>query len=130
MKNESIARTVVVLLIIIAVGIPFVGRWKTNRSQQNTIEIHARTFENGSWSVDTIQVKVGEPVNIRLTSDDVVHGFAVGGYSMNPLELIPGENVEATLIFDKPGMYTFFCNRWCSPDHTRMRGVVEVLPED
>ena len=33
---------------------------------------------------------------------------------------------EVTLTFDKPGKYTFYCTRWCSANHWRMRGTIEV----
>lgn len=128
MKKENLARSLVIIFIIIAISIPIVGQWLIDDKQGNTIELHARTFENGGWSEDTIQTQVGEPIRIRITSEDVVHGFAVGGYNLTPLEVMPGEFVEITLKFDKPGEYTFFCNRWCGPNHTRMRGTIEVLP--
>ncbi|PKN98440.1 MAG: hypothetical protein CVU42_12065 [Chloroflexi bacterium HGW-Chloroflexi-4] len=128
MKKEIIARSLVVFFIIIAISIPFVGRWLISRKQGTIIDLHARTFENGGWSMDTLQTRVGVPIRIRMTSEDVVHGFAIGGYEMIPLEVTPGEFVETTLTFDKPGEYTFFCNRWCSPNHTRMRGIIEVMP--
>jgi hypothetical protein len=38
----------------------------------------------------------------------------------------PGEITEVTLNFDRPGKYTFYCTRWCSINHWRMRGVIEV----
>lgn len=128
MKKEILARSLVVFFIVIAISIPFVGRWLNSRKQGNIIELHARTFENGGWSMDTLQTRVGVPIRIRMTSEDVVHGFAIGGYEMIPLEVTPGEFVETTLTFDKPGEYTFFCNRWCSLNHTRMRGIIEVMP--
>ena len=33
---------------------------------------------------------------------------------------------DITLTFDKPGIYTFFCTRWCGVNHWRMRGTIEV----
>lgn len=126
MKKELFARYLVIFFILVAVSIPIVGRWLTSKDQEDTIELHARTFENGSWSIDHINVKVGEPIRLRITSEDVVHGFAIGGYALTPLEVLPGEFVEATLTFDEPGEYTFFCTRWCGPSHTRMRGTIEV----
>ncbi|MHB8089853.1 MAG: cupredoxin domain-containing protein [Anaerolineaceae bacterium] len=130
MKKEILARSLVVFFIVIAFSVPFVGRWLNSQKQGNIIDLHARTFENGGWTMDTLQTRVGEPIHIRLTSEDVMHGFAVGGYNLTPIEVMPGEFVETTLAFDKPGEYTFFCNRWCSPTHTRMRGTIEVLPAD
>lgn len=126
MKKENLARFLVVFFIIIAVAIPVVGRLVTSKDRENTTELHARVFENGSWSTDRIEAVVGEPVHLRMTSEDVVHGFAVGGYTLTPIKILPGEFVETTLTFEKPGEYTFFCTRWCGPNHTRMRGTIVV----
>lgn len=126
MRNEYLARILVVFFIIVAVAIPVVGRLITAKDRENIIDLRARVFENGSWSLQRIDATVGEPVRLRMTSEDVVHGFAVGNYPLTPIELIPGEYAEATLTFDKPGEYTFFCNRWCGSSHTRMRGIIVV----
>lgn len=128
MKKEILARLLVLVLVLTAISIPIAGRWFTTTQQRNMINIHARVFENGSWGMNTIQTNVGNPILIRLTSEDVVHGFAVGGYEMTSLEVMPGEYTETTLMFDTPGEYTFFCTRWCGPFHTRMRGTIQVLP--
>jgi hypothetical protein len=40
--------------------------------------------------------------------------------------VIPGEMTDVTLVFDQPGKYTFYCTRWCSVNHWRMRGTIEV----
>jgi mono/diheme cytochrome c family protein len=42
------------------------------------------------------------------------------------VDVIPGEITEVTLTFDRPGKYTFYCTRWCSVNHWRMRGTIEV----
>jgi mono/diheme cytochrome c family protein len=31
-----------------------------------------------------------------------------------------------TLTFDRPGKYIYYCTRWCSVNHWRMRGTIEV----
>jgi mono/diheme cytochrome c family protein len=76
--------------------------------------------------LDAINATVGQPLHLRLTSDDVIHSFAVGQTDWPALDIRPGEIVETNLLFDKPGRYTFFCARWCGPNHWRMRGVIEV----
>ena len=79
--------------------------------------------------LDTIQAKVGQPVHLHITSDDVVHGFAIGKSDQPSLEIIPGSFTDTTLTFDQPGKYTFYCTRWCGSNHWRMRGTIEVTGE-
>jgi hypothetical protein len=59
----------------------------------------------------------------------VTHGIAIGpGLGIDLGHVDPGQVVEITLTFDRAGTYTFYCNTWCSPNHWRMRGVVDVYP--
>jgi mono/diheme cytochrome c family protein/plastocyanin len=88
--------------------------------------IHARVAENGGWTPDVLRAKVGEPLRLRLTSDDVVHGFAVGRMDMESVDVMPGKVTDVMLSFDKPGTYTFYCTRWCGLNHWRVRGTIEV----
>ena len=125
MKKEGLARWIVILLVLAAVVVPL-GSWWLSKDQGAKIELHARMPENGGWSVDTIQAKVGQPIHLRLISDDVVHGFAVGRSDQPALDIIPGEFTETILTFDRPGKYIFYCNRWCGANHWRMRGTIEV----
>ena len=54
-------------------------------------EIHARMPENGGWSPETLHAEVGQPLRLRLTSDDVLHSFAIGQTGrIEPLDLLPG----------------------------------------
>ena len=54
------------------------------------------------------------------------HSLAIGHSDQPPVDVNPGEISEVTLTFDRPGKYTFYCTRWCSINHWRMRGVIEV----
>jgi mono/diheme cytochrome c family protein len=71
-------------------------------------------------------VPVGQPLRLRLTSDDVTHGFAIGQSDLPALDVEPGKVIETTLTFDRPGKYVFYCTRWCGLGHWRMRGAIEV----
>jgi mono/diheme cytochrome c family protein/plastocyanin len=127
MKKETLARFIVIGLVLIAVAVPLGGKLLAIiRDRANTIDLHASTPENGGWSVDKIQVGVGQPLHLHMTSDDVVHGFAIGKSDRAALEILPSEYVDTTLTFDKTGTYTFYCTHWCGPNHWRMRGTIEV----
>ncbi len=120
MKLSEFAARVLVLSAAVAVG--GASLWFWNR----TPLIHARMANNGGWSPDVLQAQVGKPLHLRLTSDDVTHGFAVGQMDMQSVDIEPGKVAEATLTFGKPGTYTFYCTRWCGINHWRMRGTIEV----
>jgi len=117
--SEFISRFLIVAGILLAVGAPLF-LWA------RTPLIHARMAEDGGWNPDVIQAEVGKPLHLKITSDDVVHGFAVGQMEMQSVDILPGKVTDITLSFDKPGIYTFFCTRWCGLNHWRMRGTIEV----
>jgi len=118
-RSELLSRILVITGIIIAIGAPLYF-WTS------TPLIRARMPENGGWSPNVVHANVGEPLRLKLTSDDVVHGFAVGLMDMQSVDILPGKVTEVTLTFDKPGIYTYYCTRWCGPNHWRMRGTIEV----
>ncbi len=121
MKSERIARVLIVLLVV---GLPSVA--VIARSSPGAIELHGSIADNGGWNPANLSVGVGQPIHLRLTSDDVMHGFAIGQSDRAPIDVSPGKMTETTLIFDKPGKYTFYCTRWCGINHWRMRGTIEV----
>lgn len=124
MRSERIARGFVIGLLLGLVLMVLLSRWQVTTSQG--IEIHARMPEAGGWSPTDLKATVGEPLQLRLVSDDVLHGFAIGQSDDPAIDLPPGKVVETTLTFVRPGKYTFYCTRWCGPDHWRMRGTIEV----
>ncbi len=117
--SELFSRIFIGAGVILAIGAP-VLLWS------RTPLIHVSMAENGGWNPDTLKAEVGKPLDLRMTSDDVVHGFAVGQMNMEPVDVMPGKVTDVTLKFDKPGVYTFFCTRWCGINHWRMRGTIEV----
>jgi plastocyanin len=121
MKAERFAR---LFVIIFALGLPLMA--VIARSDASAIEVHARVAEDAGWTPGNLSVEVGQPLKLRLTSDDVMHGFAIGQSSWPPFDVMPGKMTETALVFDKPGKYTFYCTRWCGPNHWRMRGTIEV----
>lgn len=123
-RSEILSRFIVAVAVVGVVGTPLY-LWS------RTPIIHARMAENGGWTPEVIQTEAGRPLHLKLTSDDVMHGFAVGQFAVGQMEMDavdvePGKVTDITLIFDKPGIYTFYCTRWCGLNHWRMRGTIEV----
>jgi mono/diheme cytochrome c family protein/plastocyanin len=118
-RLELLTRILITVAVVGAIGAPLYF-WS------RTPMIYAQMAENGGWSPDVLRAEVGKPLHLKLTSDDVMHGFAVGQMDMDGVDVEPGKVTEVTLTFDKPGIYTFFCTRWCGLNHWRMRGTIEV----
>jgi cytochrome c oxidase subunit 2 len=95
-------------------------------SQSGTITLTARTVEHGGWSQRTIRVEVGKPVRIRLTSDDVTHGFLLPEFGIDTGPISPGEFTMVEFTPLKPGVYRFYCNILCSHHHGAMNGQIVV----
>lgn len=116
---ELCTRVVIGAAVLGAVGIPLIF-WA------RTPLIHASLAEKGGWSPEVLHAQVGKPLQLRLTSDDVMHGFGLGQMDTASVDVLPGKVSETTVTFDKPGTYTFYCTRWCGINHWRMRGTIEV----
>ena len=131
-RNEDCAHFVVVLLLLaLPLAIILAGR-----PGGDAVTLHASMPQSGGWRPGRLSARVGEPFHLRLTSDDVVHGFAVGvgpdgrAHNSPEVEIRPGQVTELTLTFDMPGTYTYSCTRWCGPNHWRMRGIIDVSGDE
>ncbi|HET6444271.1 MAG TPA: c-type cytochrome [candidate division Zixibacteria bacterium] len=125
LMGEWSARLFLILLIAGLFAAILFGR----RTAQ-AVEIHAVMPERGGWLPGNLTAEVNVPLNLRLISDDVLHGFAVGQQPWPAVDLVPGQMTELTLTFDEPGTYTYYCTRWCGLNHWRMRGTIEVKGEE
>jgi cytochrome c oxidase subunit 2 len=90
------------------------------------IDMTAERFE--FWPAEVI-VTEGEVVELRVRSEDTLHGFRLVGTSTNVMVPKRGKGLAtATLAGLKPGRYTFECSRMCGAGHHFMRGALIVTP--
>lgn len=122
-RSEILSRLLVIAGVLLVLSVPLAVHFYEG---QGIVEIHGRMAESGGWSPNSIHAQVGVPLHLRLTSDDVMHGIAIGQSDMPAVDVAPGKMTEVTLTFNKPGTYTYYCTRWCGPNHWRMRGTIEV----
>jgi mono/diheme cytochrome c family protein/plastocyanin len=128
-RGELLALVGLILILIVLpvaiLGYQFIVRPKL--AKVRTVDIVAAAPEAGGFQPDTIRVPVGEKLHLRFSAPDVTHGVAIGpGLGLDLGHVDPGEVKEIKVAFDRPGRYTFYCNSWCSPNHWRMRGTIEV----
>jgi len=123
---ERLARILtaaLVLVLVVAFAVAILGPLS---SPERGIELVARQPAAGGWSRERIVVNQGERVRLRIRSEDVIHGFAIGrvGVDAGPIE--PGKVATVEFVADQAGEFTFYCTMWCDPNHARMRGILEV----
>jgi mono/diheme cytochrome c family protein/plastocyanin len=127
MNKERLAR---LLVLTMALGLGLVAMASRYWDSPGVIEVHATVPDKGGWLTSNIEARVGEPLHLRLFSDDVVHSFAIGKSDFEPVDVLPGQPTDVTLSFIEPGTYTFYCTRWCGADHWRMRGTITVVGDE
>ncbi|MFX1411542.1 MAG: c-type cytochrome [Promethearchaeota archaeon] len=131
MKSELLA---LAIILSILVGLPVAAfgyqQARTAAAGVQVVELNALAPESGGWQPDILRVTAGERVRLRIHSPAVLHGFAIGRTEIGPVDVWPGKVVEIEFSIAEPGTYTFYCTRWCSANHWRMRGTLEVTDAD
>lgn len=101
--------------------------------QPTRIEAHASQWQwrfsypeaPGSTTTDILHLPAGEPVDILVTTGDVIHSFWIprlGG----KIDAIPGRINTIRLQADEPGMYRGICAEYCGTGHETMGFAVEA----
>lgn len=84
----------------------------------------------GSATTPVMHIPAGEPVDVVVTSGDVVHSFWVPRLA-GKIDAIPGHENVIRIQADRPGTYHGVCAEFCGGGHTDMRFIVEAhAPED
>ncbi len=118
------------LFLAVAIVVSFNLDQRLTRQRGQIVDIEMLVAEQGGFAPAGVRVRAGEPVRFRLHGGDVAHAVAFGpGLGVETGVIAPGERHEVTLTFDRPGVYTYYCNLWCSKEHWRMRGVIEVVDD-
>ena len=86
------------------------------------IEISAKRF---GFTPNRVTLKKGETVTLRLSSEDVTHGFFVRPLKIDQ-EVVPGQSAEVTITPQAAGDYTVICHHFCGVNHGNMRMVITV----
>lgn len=121
MHRHRIALTLLLLVVSGAHG----GAALQN-GRARVIEIRAERFE--FWP-SAVRVNEGEQVELRITSDDTLHGFRIVGGGVSVLVPKRGKGYASVRFTGvRVGRFTFECARMCGAGHHFMRGVLIVSP--
>jgi cytochrome c oxidase subunit II len=85
--------------------------------------------EEGIITANEIHIPVGEPVEIYLTSRDVIHSFWVPQLA-GKLDMNPGETNSMWIQADEIGVYRGICAEFCGLQHARMQFMVVAEPRE
>jgi cytochrome c oxidase subunit 2 len=143
MTNVVVGATVVtvVIMFVLLVASFSVGRALSTRLEQNnkvTIELTGHQWwwevryrdasaQNIFNTANEIHIPVGEPVTIRLQSQDVIHSFWVPNLT-GKKDLIPGKLATLWLRADRPGTYRGQCAEYCGLQHAHMALYIVAEP--
>lgn len=93
-------------------------------------EVRVEAFQFG-WSIRPQAVRVGRPVELRLRSRDVNHGFGLyrpDGVLLKQAQVMPGREQRLVYTFPRPGTYRVLCLEYCGFAHHLMEATIEVRP--
>ncbi|MEP1213944.1 MAG: cytochrome c oxidase subunit II [Marinobacter sp.] len=125
----GLALPVSTITVVLAFGLPLGQRMLPQSSPEGgelRIEVTAHQWwwevnypDSGISLRNELHIPAGRPVNLHLTSADVIHSFWVprlGG----KLDAIPGHTNILRLHADEAGTYRGQCAEFCGRDHAHM----------
>lgn len=80
----------------------------------------------GQREINELHVPVGAKVKLTMTTEDVIHSFAVPAFRIRS-DVVPGRYTFAWFEATKVGRYHLFCTEFCGTNHSGMNGWVEVM---
>lgn len=119
---------ITVLVALLGYGLA-VGERLLPRSDPRTIRIAAQA-QRWHWTFtqpgqagairtrNTLHIPAGHPIDVELTTLDVIHAFWVPRLA-GKMDAIPGHRNVLRIQADMPGIYYGLCAEFCGPGHSR-----------
>ncbi len=80
----------------------------------------------GQREINALHLPVGEPVELVMTSEDVIHDFSVPAFRIKH-DVLPGRYDTLWVQPTRLGTYPLFCTQFCGLGHAAMTGNVVVM---
>jgi len=93
-------------------------------AQEKVIQVTAEKFK---FTPAVIELKLGEPVVLELTTVDRKHGFQVSDLNIDE-SIEPGKVTRVRVVPAKAGTFLFHCDVFCGGGHEEMAGEIVVTP--
>jgi cytochrome c oxidase subunit 2 len=82
----------------------------------------------GQREIDALHVPVNKPIELIMTSQDVIHDFFVPAFRLKR-DVLPGQYEMLWFKARKTGTYQLFCAQFCGTSHAAMIGAIYVLSD-
>src|SRR5215467_4697027 len=76
-----------------------------------------------------VVVPENQPVTLRLSTPDVIHGILVTGTNVNTM-VVPGYVSQVHTVFRTSGNLLMPCHEFCGLGHSQMLARVQVVPSE
>ncbi|SFI58999.1 cytochrome c oxidase subunit II [Planctomicrobium piriforme] len=84
----------------------------------------------GRTEINALHVPLGQPVRLRMISEDVIHSFFIPAFRVKQ-DVLPAFFSQLWFTPTKVGTYHLFCAEYCGTEHSQMIGQVVVMhPQD
>ncbi len=98
------------------------ARAPARAAEPRVVEIVARRFQ---FTPNVVTLRKGEPVILRLRSEDVTHGFFQRPLGIDTV-IVPGKVTEVPLTPTASGRYAVICHHFCGAGHGNMKMTIAV----
>ena len=80
----------------------------------------------GEREINELHVPINRPVELVMTSQDVIHSLSIPGFRIKQ-DVLPGRYTTLWFTANRLGEYHLFCTQYCGASHSHMVGRVVVM---
>lgn len=130
--------TIIPLILVITVFFwGFRAYLKMNVVPKDALEVKV-TAQKWFWAFDYVEagvnslndlvVPVDTPIQLRMSSQDVIHSFFVPGFRIK-MDVLPNRYTVTWFQATRIGNFDLFCTEYCGTGHSEMIGKVKVVTD-
>lgn len=137
LKLEIIWTLIPTILVFIVFAWGFKTYLKMNVVPKDAIQVKA-TAQKWFWTFDYVKsgvnsmnelvVPIGKPVQLTMSSQDVIHSFFVPGFRIK-MDVLPNRYTVTWFEATQKGEFDLFCAEYCGTGHSQMIGKVKVVSD-
>lgn len=137
-RLEVVWTAIPILIILVLFGLTAKSLVQVNKAVPGALKVEVTGYQFwwdfhypglGLRTSNELVLPAGVPVELEVTSQDVIHSFWAPGLA-GKRDAIPGQKTLLHFTPEKPGNYYGVCAELCGPSHARMLFRVLVLPKE